>query len=64
MSRRARKTIEKLESLIDNIEKLTDDISLMCIDARTKIDKYNEDEHIEEFPELDHFKDIDEEEDK
>ena len=51
MSNRARKTIDKLESLIDNIEKLTDEVSLICIEARNKIDKYNEDEHIEEFPE-------------
>lgn len=61
---KAQKTIDKLESILDNIEKLTDEISLMCIDARNKIDKFNEEEHTEEFPELDHFNNIDEEEDK
>jgi hypothetical protein len=60
------KLINKLESKLDNIEKLVDEISLLCMDARQSIDKYNEDEHIEDFPELDEFneEDIDEEDDK
>ena len=64
MSKNAQKTIDRLERLLDNIEKLTDDISLMCIDARNKIDDYNEKMHTEEFPELDHFNNIDEKDDK
>jgi len=60
------KLIDKLEKKLDNIEKLVDEISLLCMDARQSIDKYNEDEHIEDFPELDEFneEDIDEEDDK
>jgi len=61
------KLIDNLENKLDDIEKLVDEISLLCMDARQKIDKYNEDEHIEDFPELDEFKDeenIDEEDDK
>lgn len=63
------KLIDKIESKLDTVEKLTDEISLIIMDCRQKIDKYNEDEHIEDFPELDHFEnlddeDIDEEEDK
>lgn len=66
MSKNAQNTIDKLERLLDNIEKLTDDISLMCIEARNKIDDFNEKEHTEEFPELDEFNklDIDGEDDK
>ena len=55
------KLIHQLESKIDYIEKLVDEISLLCMDARKKIDKYNEDEHIEEYPELDEFNNVDEE---
>jgi hypothetical protein len=63
------KLIDKIESKLDTVEKLTDEISLIIMDCRQSIDKYNEDEHIEDFPELDHFEDlddedIDEEEDK
>ena len=64
---KAVRLIEKLENKLDNIEKLVDEISLLCLDCRTKIDKFNEEEHIEEFPELDEFEDdedIDEDEDK
>ena len=64
---KAQKTIDKLERFIDNMEKLTDEISLLCIEARNQIDKFNEEEHTEKFPELDEFndkEDIDEEEDK
>jgi|TARA_Y100000015_G_scaffold41974_1_gene48775 uncharacterized coiled-coil protein SlyX len=64
---KAQKVIDKLESKLDNIEKLVDEISLLCMDARQQIDKFNENEHIEDFPELDEFnneEDIDEEEDK
>ena len=64
MADKTQKLVDKLESLLDNIEKLTDDISLMCIDARNKIDDYNEKMHTEEFPELDHFNNIDEKDDK
>jgi hypothetical protein len=66
MSHKVQRIIDRLETLLDNIEKLNDDISLMCIDARNQIDKYNELEHTEDFPELDEFnkEDIDEEEDK
>ena len=66
------KIIKKFEKNVDTIERTIDEISLMCIDIRNKIDKIkelNNDEHIEQFPELDHFEnlddeDIDEEEDK
>ncbi len=66
------KIIKKFEKNVDTIERTIDEISLMCIDIRNKIDKIkelNNDEDIEQFPELDHFEnlddeDIDEEEDK
>ena len=58
---KAEKVINQLESKIDNIEKLVDEISLLCMDARKKIDNFNEDEHIEEYPELDEFNNVDEE---
>jgi len=63
------KLIEKIENKLDTVEKLVDEISLILMDCRQKIDQYNENEHIEEFPELDHFEnlddeDIDEDEDK
>ena len=45
------------------LKKLVDEISLLCMDARQKIDKFNEEEHIEEYPELDEFNNLDEEED-
>ena len=64
---KSQKLIDNLENKLDDIEKLVDEISLLCMDARQKIDKFNEDEHTEEFPELDEFnneEDIDEEEDK
>ena len=63
---KAQKIIDSLENKLDDIEKLVDEISMLCMDARQKIDKYNEDEHTEDFPELDEFneEDIDEEEDK
>jgi len=64
---KADKVINQLESKIDNIEKLVDEISLLCMDARKKIDNYNEnesDEDIEDFPELDEFNDLDEDEEK
>jgi uncharacterized coiled-coil protein SlyX len=63
------KLIDKIETKLDTVEKLIDEISLIIMDCRQRIDKFNEDEHIEDFPELDHFEnlddeDIDEEEDK
>lgn len=63
------KLIEKIENKLDTVEKLVDEISLILMDCRQKIDQYNENEHIEDFPELDHFEnlddeDIDEDEDK
>lgn len=63
------KLIDKIETKLDTVEKLVDEISLIIMDCRQRIDKFNEDEHIEDFPELDHFEnlddeDIDEEEDK
>jgi len=66
---KANKVINKLENKLDTIEKLVDEISLIIMDCRQGIDQYNENEHIEEFPEIDHFEnlddeDIDEEEDK
>lgn len=64
MAFKTQKLIDKLENLIDTVEKLTDEISLICIEARNKIDDYNEKTHTEEFPELDHFNNIDEKEDK
>ena len=66
------KLIAKFESKIETVEKLTDEISLVCIDTRNILDKINEiadKDNIEEYPELDHFnnldeEDIDEEDDK
>jgi len=63
------KLIDKIETKLDTVEKLVDEISLIIMDCRQSIDRFNEDEHIEDFPELDHFEnlddeDIDEEEDK
>lgn len=63
------KLVHKIESQLDTAEKLLDEISLIIMDCRQRIDKFNEDQHIEDFPELDHFdnlddEDIDEEEDK
>jgi uncharacterized protein YoxC len=66
------KLINKFESKMETIEKLTDEISLICIDTRNILDKINEiadKDDIEEYPELDHFnnldeEDIDEEDDK
>jgi uncharacterized protein YoxC len=66
------KLIAKFESKIETVEKLTDEISLVCIDTRNILDKINEiadKDDIEEYPELDHFnnldeEDIDEEDDK
>jgi uncharacterized protein YoxC len=66
------KLINKFESKMETIEKLTDEISLVCIDTRNILDKINEiadKDDIEEYPELDHFnnldeEDIDEEDDK
>jgi len=64
---KANKVIDQVESKLDDIEKLVDEISLLCMDARKKIDNFKEDEtneDIEQFPELDEFNDLDEEEDK
>jgi len=64
---KANKVIDQVESKLDDIEKLVDEISLLCMDARKKIDNFKEDESnedIEQFPELDKFNDLDEEEDK
>ena len=64
---KADKVINSLESKLDDIEKLVDEISLLCMDARRKIDNYNEDENdedIEQFPELDEFNNLDEDEEK
>jgi|TARA_S200002703_G_scaffold121594_1_gene107475 hypothetical protein len=64
---KANKVIDQLEQKLDNIEKLTDEISLLCMDARRKIDNFKEDEtdeDIEQFPELDEFNDLDEDEEK
>ena len=58
---KADKVINQLERKIDDIEKLVDEISLLCMDERKKIDNYNEDEHIEDYPELDEFNNLDEE---
>ena len=62
---KANKVIDQVESKLDDIEKLVDEISLLCMDARKKIDNFKEDESnedIEQFPELDEFNDLDEEE--
>ena len=64
---KANKVIDQLEQKLDNIEKLTDEISLLCMDARRKIDNFKEDEtdeDIEQFPERDEFNDLDEDEEK
>tara|TARA_R100001463_G_scaffold16967_1_gene43828 strand:+ start:932 stop:1132 length:201 start_codon:yes stop_codon:yes gene_type:complete len=64
---KANKVIDQVESKLDDIEKLVDEISLLCMDARKKIDNFKEDESnedIEDFPELDEFNNLDEEEDK
>ena len=48
-------------------DKLVDEISLLCMDSRQKIDNYKEkqtDEDIEDFPELDEFNNLDEDEEK
>lgn len=66
------KLLKTFESKIDTMEKLTDEISLLCIDTRNILDKIaevNDSEVTEEYPELDHFnnldeEDIDEEDDK
>jgi hypothetical protein len=58
------KLIAKFESKIEAVEKLTDEISLICIDTRNILDKIAEikdSEVTEEYPELDHFNDLDEE---
>ena len=39
-----------------------DEISLMIMDCRKKIDNYKDGESIEDFPELDEFNELDEEE--
>jgi hypothetical protein len=62
---KANKVIDQVESKLDDIEKLVDEISLLCMDARKKIDNFKEDESnedIEDFPELDEFNNLDEEE--
>ena len=41
---------------------MVDEISLMIMDARKKIDNYKENESIEDFPELDEFNELDGEE--
>ena len=59
--------IDTLENQLDAIEKLVDEISLLCMDSRQKIDNYKEketDEDIEDFPELDEFNHLDEDEEK
>jgi hypothetical protein len=64
---KADQLIDKLESQLDTIEKLVDEISLLCMDSRQKIDNYKEketDEDIEDFPELDEFNNLDEDEEK
>jgi hypothetical protein len=61
------KLVDTLESQLDTIEKLVDEISLLCMDSRQKIDNYKEketDEDIEDFPELDEFNNLDEDEEK
>ena len=62
---KADQLIDKIETQLDTIEKLVDEISLLCMDSRQKIDNYKEketDEDIEDFPELDEFNNLDEEE--
>jgi hypothetical protein len=62
---KANEVIDQVESKLDDIEKLVDEISLLCMDARKKIDNFKEDESnedIEDFPELDEFNNLDEEE--
>tara|TARA_B110000483_G_scaffold126054_1_gene151455 strand:+ start:1223 stop:1426 length:204 start_codon:yes stop_codon:yes gene_type:complete len=64
---KADQLIDKIESQLDTIEKLVDEISLLCMDSRQRIDKYKEketDEDIEDFPELDEFNNLDEDEEK
>ena len=64
---KADQLIDKIESQLDTIEKLVDEISLLCMDSRQKIDNYKEkqtDEDIEDFPELDEFNNLDEDEEK
>ena len=59
--------VDSLENQLDTIEKLVDEISLLCMDSRQKIDNYKEketDEDIEDFPELDEFNNLDEDEEK
>ena len=49
------KLIAKFESKIEAVEKLTDEISLICIDTRNILDKIAEikdSEVTEEYPEL------------
>ena len=61
------KLVDALETQLDTIEKLVDEISLLCMDSRQKIDNYKEketDEDIEDFPELDEFNNLDEDEEK
>jgi len=61
------KLVDTLENQLDTIEKLVDEISLLCMDSRQKIDNYKEkqtDEDIEDFPELDEFNNLDEVEEK
>ncbi len=61
------KLVDTLENQLDTIEKLVDEISLICMDSRQKIDNYKEkqtDEDIEVFPELDEFNNLDEDEEK
>lgn len=58
------KLLKTFESKIDTMEKLTDEISLLCIDTRNILDKIadvKDSEVTEEYPELDHFNDLDEE---
>ena len=61
------KLVDALETQLDTIEKLVDEISLLCMDSRQRIDNYKEketDEDIEDFPELDEFNNLDEEDEK
>ena len=64
---KADQLIDKLENQLDTIEKLVDEISLLCMESRQRIDNYKEketDEDIEDFPELDEFNNLDEEDEK
>jgi hypothetical protein len=64
---KADQLIDKLENQLDTIEKLVDEISLLCMDSRQRIDNYKEketDEDIEDFSELDEFNNLDEEDEK